>query len=208
MHGAQRRIIHAAHRATPQFGALTHYANPALERATAATPVVIRSSDCHLLLPTGPQADRERVRELLDVAGVSHWVEPAEGPGAPTQVDGITVEGYDAPAIAAPLRTAHYPAVADLAQVDTVMVTPILFIMVLFVCITYGPVAIYLVELFLARIRAPALGMPYHIGTGNFGDCMVYFATPISTTAGNIYDGLWYAVFAFACTAIDLWKLP
>jgi hypothetical protein len=41
----------------------------------------------------------------------------------------------------------------------------------------------------------------------------VYFATLISTTTGNIYGGLWYAVviavvIAVVSTAIGLWKLP
>ncbi|ACL62624.1 General substrate transporter (plasmid) [Methylobacterium nodulans ORS 2060] len=193
----------------PLFGALTHYANPILERATAAAPVVIRSNDCHLLLLSGPQTDCERVRELLNVAGVTHRVEPGEGAGATTQVGTATVTGYDAPALTVALRAAGYPAAADPAQVNTVMVTVILFVMVLFVCITYGPVAIYLVELFPARIRYTALSMPYHIGTGYFGGFMLYFATLISTTTGNIYGGLWYAVvIAVASTAIGLWKLP
>lgn len=193
----------------PLFQALTHYANPALERATHNVPVVVQANDCHTRWFSGPQTECERVRELLNVAGVAHRLEPAEDQGTVTRVGTAIVRGYDVAALTAVLRTAGYPAVADPSQVDTVMVTLILFVMVLFVCVTYGPVAIYLVELFPARIRYTALSMPYHLGTGWFGGFMLYFATLISTSTGNIYGGLWYTVIvALVSAVLGLWRLP
>lgn len=193
----------------PLFHALAHYANPALERATVAAPVVVRADGCATHFFSGPVTPCDRVREQLNVAGVAHALEPGGGAEPLVRVGNTEVRGADPAAIAAALRTAGYPAAANPAEVNRVAVTAILFMLVLFVCVTYGPMAAYLVELFPARIRYTALSMPYHLGTGYVGGFMLYFATLIATSTGNIYGGLWYTVLiALGSALLGLWRLP
>src|SRR5262249_26036827 len=45
----------------------------------------------------------------------------------------------------------------------------LVFLQLIFVTMVYGPIAAYLVEAFLAKIRYTALSLPYHIGAGIFG---------------------------------------
>ena len=42
----------------------------------------------------------------------------------------------------------------------------LIFIQLLFVCMVYGPIAAFLVELFPPEIRYTSLSLPYHIGNG------------------------------------------
>jgi len=201
-------LIVAALAYFPLFHALTHYANPALERAAVAAPVVVRANGCSTRFFSGPLTPCDRVREQLNVAGIAHRLEPG-GAEPMVQVGAVELGSADPTALTAALRTAGYPVTANSAEVDKPAVTAILFLLVLFVCVTYGPVAAYLVELFPARIRYTALSMPYHVGTGYVGGFMLYFATLIATNTGNIYGGLWYTVLiALGSALLGLWRLP
>lgn len=201
-------LIVAALAYFPLFHALTHFANPALERAVAAAPVVVQADGCSTRFFSGPVSPCDRVREQLNVAGVAHQLQPG-GAEPSVQIGGTEVRGTDPAMLMAALRAAGYPAAANPAEVNRIAVTSILFMLVLFVCITYGPLAAYLVELFPARIRYTALSMPYHVGTGYVGGFMLYFATLIATSTGDIYGGLWYTVLiALGSAALGLWRLP
>src|SRR3546814_12625191 len=52
----------------PIFKGLTHFANPALDRAIAAAPVTLASSECRLRMFSAPGNACERAREQLNTA--------------------------------------------------------------------------------------------------------------------------------------------
>jgi len=178
----------------PIFKGLTHYANPALERAIATAPVTLASSECSLRMFSAPQTSCERAREQLNTAGVPYTLVPAAAPGATVQVAGASADGADAAAIERLLRQAGYPAQADNAQINRPMVVALIWLLVVIGCVVYGPNGAYLVELFPTRVRYSSMSMAYHIGTGYFGGFALYFATLISTTTGDIYAGLYYPI--------------
>jgi MFS family permease len=197
----------------PLFQALTHYANPALEAAMARSPVTIASNECATRYFSGPQNDCERVKDLLVANGIPHTVAPAattvQGATVLTTVGPAAVPGFSPEALTGALRAAGYPDRADPDQINRPMTILILFIMVFYVCLSYGPIAAYLVELFPARVRYTSMSMPYHLGTGYFGGFMLYFATLIASTTGNIFDGLWYPVAVCVMSlVVGLFLLP
>lgn len=194
----------------PLFQALTHYANPALEKAMIDAPVTIRSDQCQVRFFDGPQNDCERVKDYLVSQGISHRVDRSAAFAAvTTRVGTAEVTGFDRSGLADALKSSGYPEKADPDAINRPMTVLILFVLALYVCMTYGPLAAYLVELFPARVRYTSMSMPYHLGTGYFGGFMLYFATLIASATGNIFDGLWYAiVIAVMSLAIGFFALP
>lgn len=200
----------------PIFKGITHFANPALERASAEAPVTIHSSECRLRPFSGPESSCEKARELLNNAGVPYTIVPSAEPGAVLHVKGLSTDNMDKTSIDKLLSSAGYPAKADPAQINRPAIVFLIWILVVLGCIVYGPNAAYLVELFPTRVRYSSMSMAYHIGTGYFGGFALYFATLISTTTGNIYAGLFYplviATISILVTAFFLpetkgWKL-
>jgi MFS family permease len=186
----------------PLFQGLTHYVNPALERAMVTSPVTIASNDCVTRYLDGPQNDCERIKDLLVANGIPHQVVAVREPGATMSVGTMSVRGFNANQIKAALRQAGYPEKADPDQINYPMAVVILFVLAFYVCLSYGPIAAYLVELFPARIRYTSMSMPYHLGTGYFGGFMLYFATLIASATGNIFDGLWYSIAIAAMSLV------
>ncbi|MBI3229311.1 MAG: MFS transporter [Burkholderiales bacterium] len=186
----------------PIFKALTHYANPALEKAIATTPVVVKSNECTIQYFSGPVSDCEKVKEFFNAAGVPHTLVAGNGPGVVTTIGAIEFQGYSPDKLKAALKASGYPAKANPAEINKPMVVALIFILVLYVCMAYGPIAAYLVELFPTRIRYSSISMPYHVGTGYFGGFMLYFATLISTTTGDIYSGLFYPIIIAAMSFV------
>jgi len=178
----------------PIFKGLTHFANPALERAIASAPVTLASSECRLRMFSAPDNACERAREQLNTAGVPYTLVAASAPGAIVHVAGASVDGADPAAVTQALRDAGYPAKADDAEINRPMVVVLIWLLVVIGCVVYGPNGAYLVELFPTRVRYSSMSMAYHIGTGYFGGFALYFATLISTTTGNIYAGLYYPI--------------
>lgn len=178
----------------PLFQALTHFANPALEQAMARTPVRMQSNECSVRLFSGPVSDCDKVKEFLNTSGVAHSLQTSNQAGVTTSIGSASINGFDTRAIKAALEQAGYPAKADPAAINKPMVVLILFVLVFYVCMAYGPIAAYLVELFPTRIRYSSISLPYHIGTGYFGGFMLYFATLIATSTGDIYSGLYYSI--------------
>ena len=178
----------------PLFQALTHFANPALEKAIATSAVELRSNECSTRLFSGPQTACEKVKEYLNAAGIPHQLKPSEQTGVITSIGQTQVTGFDGLALKNALEQASYPGKARPDDINKPMVVLILFILVFYVCMAYGPIAAYLVELFPTRIRYSSISMPYHIGTGYFGGFMLYFATLIATSTGDIYAGLYYSI--------------
>ena len=100
------------------------------------------------------------------------------------------------------LKEAGYPAKADPAQINYVMVFVLLWILVIYVTMVYGPIAAWLIELFPARIRYTSMSLPYHIGNGWFGGFLPVTSFAIVAATGNIYNGLWYPVVVASITLV------
>ena len=75
-------------------------------------------------------------------------------------------------------------------------------------CMSYGPIAAYLVEAFPAKVRYTSLSLPYHIGNGIFGGLLPLIGLSLSASTGNIYAGLYYpiavAALCFVCGVVLL----
>jgi hypothetical protein len=83
-----------------------------------------------------------------------------------------------------------------------VMVVMLLTVLMLLVCMVYGPIAAYLVELFPTRIRYTSMSLPYHIGNGWFGGFLPTFAFAMVAATGDIYYGLWYPITVALVTLV------
>ena len=78
----------------------------------------------------------------------------------------------------------------------------LIFIQLLFVCMVYGPIAAFLVELFPPEIRYSSLSLPYHIGNGVFGGLTPLIAEVLVLKYNNPLAGLWYPITIGAITFI------
>ncbi|MGA1360141.1 MAG: MFS transporter [Gemmatimonadaceae bacterium] len=203
----------------PLFRALTHYANPALEAAQVAAPVVVVAdpAECSVQFnPVGTSAftsSCDVAKAALVKRGIPY--RNMEGTGAAlvrigaheivaydaTVADATTKATFDA-ALTARLTEAAYPAAADPERIDTPMVVLILWILVLYVTLVYGPIAAALVEMFPARIRYTSMSLPYHIGNGWFGGFLPTTSFAIVAATGDIYSGLWYPVIIATLTLV------
>lgn len=78
----------------------------------------------------------------------------------------------------------------------------LIFIQLVFVCMAYGPIAAFLVELFPPEIRYTSLSLPYHIGNGVFGGLTPLIAESLVVSTGNIFSGLWYPIIIAGTTVV------
>jgi len=78
----------------------------------------------------------------------------------------------------------------------------LVFVQIVFLCMTYGPIAAYLVEAFPAKIRYTSLSLPYHIGNGVFGGLQPLIGLSAIAATGNMYAGLSYPVFIAGSTFV------
>ena len=111
-------------------------------------------------------------------------------------------DGQMAAALSAALKEKGYPAKADPAKVNKVMVIAILTYLVILVTMVYGPIAAMLVEMFPTRIRYTSMSLPYHIGNGWFGGLLPTTAFAIVAQTGNMYNGLWYPIIIAGITFV------
>ncbi len=209
----------------PVFEALTKAANPDLYAAQQKNKVVVTANprECSFQFnPTGTQkftSSCDIAKQVLAGASVSY--ENAIG-GADTvasikigevEIPSYTAKGLPADeakakdvafkkAVAENLKLAGYPAKADMAKVDKVMVIAILAYLVLLVTMVYGPIAAMLVEMFPTRIRYTSMSLPYHIGNGWFGGLLPTTAFAIVAQTGNMYNGLWYPIIIAGMTFV------
>ena len=201
----------------PLFQALTHYANPAVEEASASYPaVVIADPDtCNFQFdPVGKKqftSSCDIATAALAKAGVPYEVQDAPAGTIATVMIGDTeISSYEATGLAKEdataqsatfnaalkptLATAGYPEKADPARINKPMVLAILALLVIYVTMVYGPIAAWLVELFPTRIRYTSMSLPYHIGNGWFGGFLPTISFALVAATGNIYYGLWYPI--------------
>jgi MFS family permease len=188
----------------PIFQGLTHYANPALEKALASSPVTVIAdpSECSFQFnPVGvakftTSCDIAKSGLVARSVNYANQTAPA-GTTAIVKVgdESITASGADFPKRLGDAITKHgYPAAADLNALDYPMTILLLTILVIYVTLVYGPIAAWLVEMFPTRIRYTGLSLPYHIGNGWFGGFLPATVFAIVAATGNIYSGLWYVV--------------
>jgi Sugar (and other) transporter len=203
------------------FQGLTHYANPALEKALASAPVTVIAdpNECSFQFnPVGISQFRSScdiVKSALVARSVNYENQAAPaGTVASVKVGEQTIESFNgaglAPADFTPKSgafnkalgdaiTQHgYPASADPSQINYPMTILLLTILVIYVTLVYGPIAAWLVELFPTRIRYSGMSLPYHIGNGWFGGFLPATSFAIVAATGNIYSGLWYPVIIAA----------
>jgi hypothetical protein len=209
----------------PLFGALTHYANPAVEAARANNPVVVVADPdaCRFQFdPIGKATftnSCDVAKGLLAKAGIPYSNEEARsGSVAAIRIGDATVSAFEggslsaqefkqrsdamASALNAELVKAGYPPNADPERINHIMVLAILTLLVIYVTMVYGPIAAWLVELFPARIRYTSMSLPYHIGNGWFGGFLPTVSFAIVALTGDIYAGLWYPIGIAIMTVI------
>ena len=209
----------------PVFGALTKAANPALAEAQAKNKVVVTAdlNECSFQFnPTGTTkftSSCDIAKQVLAGASVSYEnTAGAAGTPATIKIGETVITSYSSKglpadeakkkdaefkkAVADALKAAGYPAKADPARIDKVMVTVILTYLVLLVTMVYGPIAAMLVEMFPTRIRYTSMSLPYHIGNGWFGGLLPTTAFAIVAQTGNMYNGLWYPIIIAGATVV------
>lgn len=209
----------------PVFGALTKAANPALAEAQAKNKVVVTAdlNECSFQFnPTGTTkftSSCDIAKQVLAGASVSYEnAAGAAGTPATIKIGETVITSYSSKgmpadeakkkdvefkkAVADALKAAGYPAKADPARIDKVMVTVILTYLVLLVTMVYGPIAAMLVEMFPTRIRYTSMSLPYHIGNGWFGGLLPTTAFAIVAQTGNMYNGLWYPIIIAGATVV------
>jgi MFS family permease len=191
----------------PLFSALTHYANPALEKFQQTNPIVVTAdqSTCNFHIFVGPWStftDCDRAQDFLTKSGLSFTKQDAPGQPVSVTIGSTKVDGWDATKWTAALASVGYPKTADPGQINYLMVELILIVMVLFVTMVYGPIAAFLVEMFPTKIRYTSMSLPYHIGNGWFGGMLPLLATAVVAATGNIYAGLWYPIVVALVTLV------
>ncbi|HEY1089559.1 MAG TPA: MFS transporter [Burkholderiaceae bacterium] len=209
----------------PLFQGLTRAANPDLADAQARSQVVVTADDSECSFQfnmTGTKkftSSCDIAKQVLASSSVSYEnVAAAAGTPASIKIGETVINGYtpkgmtadDAKAadaafkkaVAGALKEHGYPAKADPAKINYVMVITILTVLVIFVTMVYGPIAAMLVELFPTRIRYTSMSLPYHIGNGWFGGLLPTTAFAIVAQTGNMYNGLWYPIIVAAITFV------
>ena len=210
----------------PIFHGITHFANPALEAATASNPVSI-VADPATCTPQFDPIGGAKFTSSCDIAvtqivksGVAYTRTDAP-PGTVASIKIGSAEplasfegtGMEAAAyktqsdafikqLGEGLKAAGYPAKADTAAMNKPMVLLLLVILVIYVTMVYGPIAAWLVEMFPTRIRYTSMSLPYHIGNGWFGGFLPATAFALVAASGNPYSGLWYPVIVAGMTFV------
>jgi MFS family permease len=188
----------------PIFKGITHFANPKLEAALAASPVTVIAdpSECSFQFKaTGTEkftTSCDTAKSALVNLSVNYQTQDVPK-GTPAQVKiGEQTLSAAAPDFAKALPDAikkhGYPASADPADINWPMTVLLLWLLVVYVTLVYAPIAAWLVELFPSRIRYSGMSLPYHIGNGWFGGFLPATVFAIVAYTGNIYSGLWYPI--------------
>jgi MFS family permease len=207
------------------FNGLTHFANPALEKAMATAPASVTAdvNECTFQFnPTGTakftsSCDIAKQVMASNSASYTTIAGPAGGT-AVVKIGDTEIQGYSAKgmapadakakdaefkkAIREALNDAGYPAKADPAAMNLPAILGILVILVILVTMVYGPIAAMLVEMFPTRIRYTSMSLPYHIGNGWFGGLLPTISFALVAQNGNIYYGLWYPIIIAAVTLV------
>lgn len=196
----------------PIFKGITHFANPKLEAALAASPVTVTADpgECSFQFKA---TGTEKFTTGCDIAkaalvnlSVNYQNQDApKGTAATVKIGEQTLVSTSpdfAKALPAAIKSHGYPASADPNDINYVMTTVLLWLLVIYVTLVYAPIAAWLVELFPSRIRYSGMSLPYHIGNGWFGGFLPATVFAIVAATGNIYSGLWYPVAIAAMSLV------
>ncbi len=196
----------------PIYRAMTHFANPALERFAASTKISLAASNCQMHLfpnPSTVYSECDKVQDFLSKRSLSFETvegqrDAGAGAGAKalTHINDAVIVGWDEVKLTAALKKLGYPATANPDDVNVPVLILLVFIQLIYVTMVYGPIAAFLVELFPARIRYTSMSLPYHIGNGWFGGMLPLTAAALVAANGNIFAGLYYPVIVAAVTFV------
>ncbi len=191
----------------PLFYMMADAANPALSRATAASPVTLVAPECDFNVFASKQESKcGKAYNFLSKRGISYA--KAEGSEVVLRVGTTEVRGFDEAAYVATLEAAGYPDKSDRADRNPLLIILAVALLVMLSAMTYGQVAAILVEMFPAKIRYTSMSIPYHIGTGYFGGFLPFISQYIVVKTGGAFNGLWYGIgvtaIAFIVSAIWL----
>jgi hypothetical protein len=184
----------------PLFHMMADGANPALARATVASPVRLELNKCDFSI-FAPKQETQCAKALayLSKRGISYTKIAAYDPSmVALNVGSNRISGFDEKSYTAALVAAGYPDKADPAEKQPWKIILAIALMVGLSAMTYGQVAAILVEMFPARIRYTSMSIPYHIGTGYFGGFLPFISQYIVVRTGDAYAGLWYTVVVVA----------
>ena len=207
------------------FSGLTHYANPALEKAMANSPatITVDPAECSFQFnPTGTAkftSSCDIAKQVMASNSASYSSVPGEaGSVAKVKIGDREIEGYSSKGLSGDeakakdaafkkdireaLDAAGYPKTADKSAMNLPMLVLLLTVLVIYVTMVYAPIAAYLVELFPTRIRYTSMSLPYHVGNGWFGGLLPTIAFALVAQNGNIYYGLWYPIIVAAATLV------
>src|SRR3569832_533663 len=99
---------------------------------------------------------------------------------------------------------------ANPADLNWVGMIALLCVQMVYVCMVYGPIAAFLVELIPTKIRYTSMSVPYHLGNGWFGGFLPQNATAVTASefvnyflgSWEIYTGLIYPIAVSVITVI------
>ncbi|MCD0501615.1 MFS transporter [Bordetella petrii] len=209
----------------PLFQGLTHFANPALEKAQATAPVTVIADPATCSFQFNPvgtasfTSSCDVIKSFLATNSVNYSNQAAPaGTVAKVRIGNDEFSAFEGAglssaefkakttelraALTTAIRDHGYPAKADPEQMNKFMVVVLLTILVIYVTMVYGPIAAMLVEMFPTRIRYTSMSLPYHIGNGWFGGFLPPVAFAVVAATGNIYDGLWYPIIIAVMTLV------
>jgi MFS family permease len=198
----------------PIFEGITRAANPDLVTYQRTTPVTLSADvdTCQIHFLVGPWStfsDCDRAKDYITKMGLSFRVVDLPGGRGSVKIGNLPdipiddwEEGKRAEAVLLGLKATGYPPKANPNKMNLPLIIFLLTIMMIYVCMVYGPMAAFLVELFPTRIRYTSMSLPYHLGNGWFGGMLPLAATSMAAASGNIYYGLWYPVGVAAATFI------
>jgi MFS family permease len=208
----------------PGFHAIGRAVNPAQVEAQQRTPVVVYTDPATCSVQFDPVGTAQ-FKSACDIAksnlasiGINYTTRPSPDGSTHVTIGGTSVAVADGSHLdAAGLKTekaavgkqlkgalqgAGYPASADPARIDYRTLGFWLLVFVVAATALYGPQAAALVEMFPTRVRYTAMSLPYHVGTGWVGGFLPVTSFALAAITGNIYQGLWYAVFFTAVSLI------
>ncbi|MEO6986746.1 MAG: MFS transporter [Paralcaligenes sp.] len=214
----------------PVFMAITHYANPQLEKALANFPVTVEASpgQCHFQLDVSKTkkfvSSCDIVRSYIVKSGINYSFEALSPDSSVVRVkvgqEVLTLaakigaqdgqgNGYAGSEVkdflqkvTASLQNAGYPDKSTTPETNDVMIVLLVLFLVALLSMSYGPTAAMLSEMFAARTRYSEMSLAYHIGTGWFGGFLPSVAFALVVATGNIYAGLWYPVAVTLVTVL------
>lgn len=205
----------------PIFHGLTHAVNPDLVVFQRNQPITLSvdRTTCHMHFLSGPTAelsDCDHARDYLTELGLSfNIVNTPEAPAFIRIGTGKEIPiaqwkpAWRSDNVLAALQMKGYPLKANPAKINLPIAVFLLTVLMIYVCMVYGPMAAFLVELFPTRIRYTSMSLPYHLGNGWFGGVLPFVAMAMAASSGNIYYGLLYPMVVAGFTfLIGLFYLP